>query len=230
MAHDDFLYTRQENPRPQFVYDLRASLQEEEMRLRRPPRLSWRIARVAAAFILASTLILAVSPETRAFVLQALGLDQWISINEDMAQEIIPFAVPELIPDGFVRSVEWGDALENGDMIVGPVGERIMGFVRWEHSKTNCTILMSIFEDPTTAEVRHQAMARNRDLAQRYNWIEVFTFGDAEAVWRLQSMPGSESDMMVIEWTTANQIRHHIESSTACIDKDTLIRMAQSAQ
>ncbi|MEO0598066.1 MAG: hypothetical protein AAF126_18300 [Chloroflexota bacterium] len=254
MANDDFMYSRQEQPRPQFISDLRQSLAEAESepkliaRLWRPDSLFQRLASVAAVFLFFSAVFFSASPYARASFMQMV--DNFIATNDRDAQATLPYDVPQVIPDGFSRIIyevsydEEGEPVLNlrdghgnndGEVVLGPFfyTETVVGIIRWYNEASNCHIHMIIMEDLTTPETRLASLERNLDFAARYDWIEVFPIGetDTRAVWRLTTAGVStQPDSMTIEWTSPENIRHSMQTTVDCLSQEDFIAMAQSAE
>lgn len=232
MVDDDFMYTRREKPRDIFVDELLQKLKQKEKSLK-PRMLLMRVASMIVGIIGLSITLLIGSPQVRALVGQSLGIEGWVIVSEDDAQEYFPFAVPQIIPDGYERYTEKvGD--NTGDVLLSGIDYGqfyvVLGHIIWRNEASKCQIMMIVLEDRSLPEAREQSMERNEYFAERYDWIEVFDVVGVRGVWRLQSSSTGASDKMEIEWTSEDNILHHIETTTDCMTKDEFITFSQSSQ
>lgn len=234
MAHDDFMYQGQEQPREAFVADLKNKLEHIEQNSSIVSPVWKRLVSIVAITLTFSAALLTISPEVRAFVVEALGINDWIAVSEEEAQEYFPFSVPQAIPEGYERQVIWSDPTGNeqeGDVVVSTFGnEHLLAHIHWDNNNLNCTITLTVLEDLNSPEMRERSFEQTEYFAERYDWIRIFDVDGVRGIWRLKTSPGLEVAHMNIEWTSLDNVLHRLETSTSCMAEDDFIALAQSSE
>ena len=230
MAHDDFMYSLQEAPRDEFVSELNASLKAKG---KIPVLQLWRhIASIILIIFLSVSLLLFTAPEIRALVVQALGIDEWVALSEEEAQDYVSFDIPQYIPEGYSVYSEWRDLTENqqsGEVIISTLpNEVLLGRMMWQYD--DCYIRMTVSENRNSSDLRDASMQRNEDYAEKYDWIDVFDVADVRGIWRLETVPGQEFARTTIEWISSQSIVYQMETTENCLRKEEFIIMAQSTR
>jgi hypothetical protein len=106
MANDDFMYSRQEEPREGFAHNLLQSLEKKSKTNSTPAHSLKRVASIVSIIFIASSMLLLSSPDVRALVIQILGIGEWIAVSDEDAQDYVPFAIPQAIPEGYTRQTD----------------------------------------------------------------------------------------------------------------------------
>ncbi|MGB7339788.1 MAG: hypothetical protein WBC91_12915 [Phototrophicaceae bacterium] len=235
MRNDDFMYTRQEEPRQAFMTTLQARLQEKE---EKPVSSSFSLNRslqIVASIVMLCAVLLLASSDVRAFVMQTLQIDGWIAVSEQDAQAYFPFAVPQEIPDGYERQIVWTD--QDGNSNIGDVSLNALdvgdvitfGHIVWRNEVDNCWMMMTILENRNSPEIQARSLQQAEDFASRYDWIDVFDVDGVRAIWRVKTRSGGINDME-IEWVSNDNIVHRLETSSDCMTQEDFTAIAQSVE
>lgn len=234
MNNDDFMYSRQEEPRQAFVASLKSQLEQEETASYPFNVHSKRFLRGIASFALLTCALFFISPDARAFVVQVLQIDSWIVVSDEDAQTYLPFAIPQSIPDGYERREQWYDPEGNiaeGDVSLNSLdigGALIFGHIVWHDDRNNCWMMMTVYENRNSPEIVARSLQQAEDFS-RFDWIDVFEIAGMQAIWRIKTQR-TGSEFMEIEWISSDNVVHRLQTPSNCMTQEQFTAVAQSVE
>jgi hypothetical protein len=236
--NDDFLYTRQESPAPEFVTELRESLHELEepqkaKRKNGQRYINWKAIAAVISLVLVG-ITLWNTPEIN------IPISQMIYGNraEDALQSMhdaLDVEIPE-IPSGFyVSTIQITDGVMTYDLLewldyheLSEVDDYIPvdNFTAyWVTYREDCAIKLTV---STTAEADEEWYVEYYQyLDERSNKVQLIELGnDKIALWRWLTLDNVEYGMN-LEWHHEHLV-YKLEGTMDCISREAFIAIAQS--
>jgi hypothetical protein len=217
--NDDFLYTRQESPTPEFVAELHERLAQVDIpqkakRKNIGRRYSWRGILAAAASLAAAITIFWTSPELHVPITNTILGNPNESVLRDF-QEAVGFDYPQ-IPNGYYIGRIQASTLSPSSLVM-----------QWRAYRGICTISMIVYEDPEITGVTVQQREYNHYLSETYAGIDIEVVGrDIEATWRLTTHY-NRPNTMTLDWQIGKVI-YVLETLEQCFSRAEFSTIAQS--
>jgi hypothetical protein len=219
--NDNFLYTRQESPAPEFVTELREKLHqlEEPQKAKRKNgqrRFNWKALAAVISLVLVG-ITLWNTPEINIPVNQMIfGYPNADALQD--AQEIMGIEIPDT-PNGYYLF----SAQRQTEFDYPPL------LVHWQSYRGFCVIDLFAFAEPGMLEDEafQQNQEYNRQLAESFSWADIVELGnDVEAIWRATTYNGQPLGVS-LEWYFGGNM-YNLSSTEECATKEVLAAMAQS--
>jgi hypothetical protein len=217
--NDDFLYTRQEVPEPEFVAHVQSLLDgieqaEKPKRKTGQKRFAWKGIVAAAASLVAAITIFWTTPEIHVPVMSMV----YGYPNESVLrrfQEFVGFDYPE-IPNGYYIASIRSTQLDPESLVM-----------YWRTYRKTCTISLMVYENPEVSGITVQEVEYNHYLAETYAGIDIESLGGGiEATWRLTTLY-NRPNQMSLDWQIGDMI-YNLETQEMCLSRAEFSAIAES--